>query len=46
ATDSLPIFLETSTQRNVNFYKRFGFQVMEEEIVPGTNVRQWYLLRK
>jgi len=46
ATDSLPIFLETSTQRNVNFYERFGFQVMEEEIVPGTNVRQWYLLRK
>jgi len=46
ATDPLPIFLETSTQRNVNFYERFGFQVMEEEIVPGTNVRQWYLLRK
>ncbi len=44
-TNALPVFLETSTDINVKFYKRFGFEVMREEIVPGTNLKQWYLLR-
>ncbi|MHA1457008.1 MAG: GNAT family N-acetyltransferase [Promethearchaeota archaeon] len=44
-TNALPVFLETSTDINVKFYKRFGFEVMREEIVPGTDIRQWYLLR-
>ena len=43
--NALPVFLETSTDINVKFYKRFGFEVMREEIVPGTNLKQWYLLR-
>ena len=41
----LPIFLETSTEINVKFYKRFGFEVVKEGIIPGTDVDQWYLLR-
>ena len=41
----LPIFLETSTELNVKFYNRFGFEVMKEEIIPKTDVNQWYLLR-
>ena len=41
----LPVFLETSTEINVKFYKRFGFEVVKEEIIPGTGVKQWYLLR-
>lgn len=41
----LPVFLETSTEINVKFYERFGFSVMEEVIIPETNVKQWYLLR-
>ncbi|MBY9003100.1 MAG: GNAT family N-acetyltransferase [Candidatus Lokiarchaeota archaeon] len=44
-TNPLPVFLETSTEINVKFYKRFGFEVVIEEIVPSTNVKQWYLLR-
>jgi len=44
-TNPLPIFLETSTEINVKFYKRFGFEVMREEIIPDTGVYQWYLLR-
>ncbi|MBY9018609.1 MAG: GNAT family N-acetyltransferase [Candidatus Lokiarchaeota archaeon] len=44
-TNALPVFLETSTDINVKFYKRFGFEVMREEIIPHTNLKQWYLLR-
>lgn len=42
---SLPIFLETSTEINVKFYKRFGFEVVSEGIIPETDVEQWHLLR-
>ena len=44
-TNPLPVFLETSTEINVKFYKRFGFEVMREGIIPKTDVEQWYLLR-
>ena len=44
-TNPLPVFLETSTELNVKFYKRFGFEVMKEGIIPETDVEQWYLLR-
>jgi ribosomal protein S18 acetylase RimI-like enzyme len=43
---SLPVFLETSTELNVKFYKKFGFEVVKEGIIPETDVEQWYLLRK
>ena len=46
ATNPLPVFLETSTEINVKFYKRFGFEVVREGIIPETDVEQWYLLRK
>ena len=45
-SNPLPVFLETSTEINVKFYKRVGFEVMKEGIIPGTDVEQWYLLRK
>ncbi len=44
-TNPLPVFLETSTEINVKFYKRFGFEVVKEGIMPETDVEQWYLLR-
>ena len=44
-TNPLPVFLETSTEINVKFYKRFGFEVVKEETIPNTDVKQWYLLR-
>jgi ribosomal protein S18 acetylase RimI-like enzyme len=36
----LPVFLETSTERNVRFYERLGFNVMKKYSVPGTDVTQ------
>ena len=44
-SNPLPVYLETSTELNVKFYKRFNFEVMGDEVIPGTDVRQWYLLR-
>ena len=44
-SNPLPVFLETSTEINVKFYKRFGFEVVKEGIIPSTDVEQWYLLR-
>ena len=44
-SNPLPVYLETSTELNVKFYKRFEFEVMREDIIPETNVEQWYLLR-
>lgn len=44
-TQPLPIYLETSIEINVNFYKKFGFRVVREEFISDTGVYQWYLLR-
>ena len=44
-TQPLPVYLETSTEINVKFYKKFGFHVVREEFVSDTRVYQWYLLR-
>jgi len=44
-THPLPVFLETSTEINVRFYKRLGFKVVKEGIIPETDVEQWHLLR-
>jgi GNAT superfamily N-acetyltransferase len=42
----LPCYLETQAERNVAIYEHFGFKVMEEGLVPGSDVRSWGMLRK
>ncbi len=42
---NLPLYLETSTQENVHFYQRFGFNVMEKHTVPDTDMYIWAMLR-
>ncbi len=44
--DGRPIYLETETERNVGFYRRFGFDVVEEFIPEGLNVPMWLLARR
>jgi ribosomal protein S18 acetylase RimI-like enzyme len=43
--DRTPAYLETATARNVLLYERHGFEVVEELILPGTDVRGWLMLR-
>ena len=41
----LPCYLETATGRNVLLYERHGFDVVEELVLPGTDVHGWLMLR-
>ena len=41
----MPAYLETATARNVLLYERHGFDVVEELILPGTDVHGWLMLR-
>ena len=41
-----PAFLETSTEDNVRFYERLGFEVTGEVDLPGGGPRTWTMLRR
>jgi ribosomal protein S18 acetylase RimI-like enzyme len=43
--ERLPCFLETDEKRDVSFYQHHGFKVVEEGIVPGSEVTIWAMLR-
>jgi ribosomal protein S18 acetylase RimI-like enzyme len=44
--DGFPAYLETGTERNVRFYKRFGFEVRKAEVLlaPGSTPH-WTMIR-
>ena len=44
--DRLPTYLETSNERNLTFYGRFGFEVMQEVSIPGGGPPIWTMLRQ
>ena len=41
----LACYLETATLRDVQFYTRHGFQVVEEGDVPGADEHYWTMRR-
>jgi ribosomal protein S18 acetylase RimI-like enzyme len=43
--DGVPCYLETAVGRNVLLYERHGFDVVEEMILPNTDVHGWLMLR-
>jgi GNAT superfamily N-acetyltransferase len=43
--EGLTAYLETAVARNVLLYERVGFEVVEELIVPRTDVRGWLMRR-
>ena len=43
--EGLPCYLETLEKQNVGLYEHFGFKVIEESNVPGTNLTNWAMLR-
>jgi ribosomal protein S18 acetylase RimI-like enzyme len=44
--EGLPCFLETESTTNVAIYKKYGFAVVEEGKIPGTEVPHWAMLRE
>lgn len=43
--ERLPAYLETAAARNVLLYERVGFEVVEELILPRTDIRGWLMRR-
>lgn len=44
--DDFPCYLETDRERNLGFYRRFGFQVRREGFVPGGGPAFWTMVRE
>jgi ribosomal protein S18 acetylase RimI-like enzyme len=43
--EGLPAYLETNKERNVALYQHFGFEVVEESTLPGTDLVTWAMKR-
>ena len=44
--ERMPCFLDTNTEKNVAIYRRFGFEVISEDKIPGTELTSFAMLRK
>jgi GNAT superfamily N-acetyltransferase len=44
--ESLPVYLETQLESNVQLYERYGFNIEDDSFVPGTGIRSWAMVRK
>jgi ribosomal protein S18 acetylase RimI-like enzyme len=40
-----PCYLETHGEKNVAFYNKIGFKVVSEDLVPGTDIIQYSMLK-
>ena len=44
--EHLPCYVETQNEKNVSIYQHYGFKVVEEVIIPGTEISHWAMLRE
>ena len=44
--DNLSCYLETHNSRNLDFYQKFGFEVVSDGVVPKRGLRVWAMIRK
>lgn len=44
-SEGLPCYLETQNENNVAIYRHFGFRVLKEAAIPGSEVTHWSMLR-
>lgn len=44
--ERMPCFVETNREKNVAIYRRFGFEVISEDKIPGTELTSFAMLRK
>lgn len=43
--EGFPVFLETNFEGNVAIYEHFGFKVIDERILPETDIKNWAMLK-
>lgn len=43
--ENLPCYFDIEEEEKVRVYQRYGFRVVEELTIPGTNIRVWAMLR-
>jgi ribosomal protein S18 acetylase RimI-like enzyme len=39
-------YLETHNSKNVSFYEKFGFKVVSEDVLPGTDIIQYAMVKE
>ena len=39
-------YLETHTSYNVDIYRNYGFEVVSEDTLPNTDIKQWSMLKR
>lgn len=44
--EHLPCYLETQNRENVSMYEHYGFELVQLDTIPGTDVNHWAMLRK
>ncbi len=43
--EKYPVFLETNFEGNVALYEHLGFKLIDERIIPETNITNWAMLK-
>jgi ribosomal protein S18 acetylase RimI-like enzyme len=44
--ENMPCYLETEEEETVPLYQRYGFKVVEESVIPRTDIKLWAMLRE
>ena len=45
AQNGRPAYLETHSEKNVGIYRHFGFEVVSDGTIPGTDVTHWGMMK-
>jgi ribosomal protein S18 acetylase RimI-like enzyme len=43
--ENMPCYLETSSEKNCLMYRHFGFEIIDEYVLPKADIRLWAMLR-
>jgi ribosomal protein S18 acetylase RimI-like enzyme len=44
-SDNMPCFLETASEKNYLMYQHFGFEIIDEYVLPKAGIRLWAMMR-
>ena len=44
--EHLPCYLDTQNGENVSIYQHYGFKIIEQVVIPGTEISHWAMLRE